>query len=155
MLIETDWQLLPPGKEKYQAYLASREWSLLREAVHERARGWCERCTWNPGDAVHHLTYARIYHEDLEDLILLCDGCHDFQHGKSDVDPRLVEPPPFVHSVNNLQIATTRPGFWAAVFAPRQHPPPRVHYHYHYRGGHPLAALVLLAIAALLWLVGR
>src|SRR5262245_8214677 len=81
-----DWQSLT-GTEKYQAYLASREWGLLREAVHQRAHGTCERCYKGKGNAVHHLTYARIYCERLEDLALLCDGCHDYTHGRSHKDP--------------------------------------------------------------------
>lgn len=56
-------------------------------AVHGRAGGMCERCRGNPIDAVHHLTYIRKYNELLEDLQGICSGCHDFIHGKSDVDP--------------------------------------------------------------------
>src|SRR6516164_2242325 len=88
-----DWRLLS-GREKYQAYLASREWGLLREAVKERSGGICERCHKNESTAVHHLTYARIYCERLEDLIDLCDECHDFSHGRSDFDPAAPTPPP-------------------------------------------------------------
>lgn len=28
-----DWKKMPEGKEKYAAYLCSREWSVLKEAV--------------------------------------------------------------------------------------------------------------------------
>jgi hypothetical protein len=70
------------ASEKYQAYLCSREWGLKREAVHKRAEGKCERCQWRDGKAVHHQTYARIYNERLTDLILLCDVCHAYQHGR-------------------------------------------------------------------------
>src|SRR5262245_4611509 len=82
-----DWRIVRAGREKYQAYLASREWGLLREAVKERSGGICERCNKNGGTAVHHVTYARLYCERLEDLIHLCDECHDFLHGRSDFDP--------------------------------------------------------------------
>ena len=74
-------------REKYQSYLCSREWSVLKEAVHERAKGICERCTLFPIAAVHHLTYERKYCERLEDLAGWCEHCHDFTHGKSDFDP--------------------------------------------------------------------
>ncbi len=73
--------------EKYQHYLCSREWWVRREAVRERCKGICERCKEWPMTSVHHLTNARKYDEPLEDLQALCDGCHAFTHGKSDVDP--------------------------------------------------------------------
>lgn len=75
------------GKEKYQAYLCSREWSVLREKVRKRAGGICERCATHPMDHVHHLTYARRYAERLEDLQAQCKPCHDFTHAKSNIDP--------------------------------------------------------------------
>jgi hypothetical protein len=81
------WQTMPESKAKYQAYLCSREWALLKEAVKERCGGICERCHANPMENVHHLTYERKYAELLTDLSGWCKGCHDFTHGKSDVDP--------------------------------------------------------------------
>jgi hypothetical protein len=41
---------------------------------------------------VHHLTYERKYHERLEDLQGLCEGCHEFTHGKRNRDPLLDVP---------------------------------------------------------------
>lgn len=29
-----DWKTIPDSKEKYQLYLCSREWGVLKEAVH-------------------------------------------------------------------------------------------------------------------------
>lgn len=72
----------------YKRYLASREWALLKQAVHKRARGTCERCpTSNAIAAVHHLTYERIGREELADLQAVCAGCHVYLSGHSDVDP--------------------------------------------------------------------
>lgn len=82
-----NWKRMPEGKEKYAAYLCSREWSVLKEAVKERSGGDCERCTVNKMDHVHHLTYSRKYAERLEDLQACCKQCHQFIHGKSDLDP--------------------------------------------------------------------
>ena len=84
-----DWRDITDEKEKYAAYLCSREWSEKRELVRERSGGRCERCEVYPMDAVHHLTYARKYAERLDDLQAICDACHKFTHGKSDRDPRL------------------------------------------------------------------
>lgn len=84
----TDWKEIEGhSKEKYQLYLCSREWSVLREAVRKRADGICERCHKNPMHSCHHLTYARVYRERLDDLQAICDGCHAFTHGKIDTDP--------------------------------------------------------------------
>jgi hypothetical protein len=76
--------------EEYQAYLASREWRLLCEAVDKRSGGICERCHKHSGRAHHHLTYARIGHERLEDLQHICDPCHEYQSGKRHDDPAAV-----------------------------------------------------------------
>lgn len=83
------------GREfDYQRYLASREWALLKEAVKRRAsitgeseRAVCERCESAPVQATHHLTYERIGHEELEDLLGVCRPCHKFLSGKSSDDP--------------------------------------------------------------------
>jgi hypothetical protein len=81
------WKYMPEGKEKYSAYLCSREWAVLKEAVKRRSKGICERCTVNRMDHVHHLTYERKYAERLDDLQACCKQCHEFIHGKSDIDP--------------------------------------------------------------------
>jgi len=83
-----DWRAISDDREKYQAYLCSREWAVKREAVRERCSGTCERCGVLPMNAVHHLTYARKYDEPLEDLQAICQPCHEFTHGKSDFDPK-------------------------------------------------------------------
>lgn len=86
----SDWKTMKNSKSKYGRYLASREWGLLKEQVHKRAGGKCERCKNNKIDAVHHLTYERIYCERLDDLQAICTPCHEFTHGKSNVDPAAV-----------------------------------------------------------------
>jgi len=83
----SDWKAMKNSKAKYGRYLASREWGKLKEQVHKRANGKCERCRKNTIDAVHHLTYERIYCEKLEDLQAICTPCHEFTHGKSNIDP--------------------------------------------------------------------
>ena len=74
-------------RERYQQYLCSREWGLLREQVRQRCGGICERCHDGPMQNVHHLTYARKYHEHLVDLQGLCEPCHQFTHGRLKEDP--------------------------------------------------------------------
>jgi hypothetical protein len=74
-------------KSEYQKYLASREWSVLKERIRERSGGICERFKWGKHDVTHHLTYERVGHEKLSDLLGLCEDCHKFLSGKSDHDP--------------------------------------------------------------------
>jgi len=83
--MSTDGEL--SDKERYQRYLAGREWGLLKQQVKARSGGICERCKINPSDAVHHLTYERKYNERLEDLQDTCEACHKFTHGLSGEDP--------------------------------------------------------------------
>ena len=73
--------------ERWGRYMASREWGLLKRAVKDRADGVCERCRDAAVENVHHLTYVRKYQERLEDLLGLCRPCHEYLHGKSDLDP--------------------------------------------------------------------
>jgi len=86
----SDWRSITDDREKYKAYLCSREWALLRNEVRKRCGGICERCERNEMECVHHLTYARKYHERLEDLAGWCNACHDFTHGKTNSDPDFI-----------------------------------------------------------------
>jgi hypothetical protein len=69
-------------KAEYEAYLASPEWALKREAVRERSQNTCERCHIRPHEETHHITYVRVGHEDLTDLLGVCCECHDWLHGR-------------------------------------------------------------------------
>jgi DNA polymerase len=86
-------------RKEYQEYLASREWALKREAVRERANSRCERNISIPfngniehfrcvgrHESTHHKTYANVGHEPLEDLMAVCNDCHSWLSGKTDVD---------------------------------------------------------------------
>ena len=77
-------------KVEYQKYLASREWALLKKQIRERSEGKCERCMVGKYEATHHLTYERIGHENLEDLLGICGKCHEYLSGQSDYDPSKV-----------------------------------------------------------------
>lgn len=87
--MSTDWRSIQDEREKYQAYLCSREWAEKRQAVKERSGDRCERCRILPMEACHHLTYARKYSEKLEDLQAICNACHEYTHGKADFDPKV------------------------------------------------------------------
>ena len=82
-----NWRNEKPGRRKYDLYMNSREWQLKKRKVKERSRGICERCRDRSSEAVHHLHYRSLYNEPLEDLLDVCNGCHDYLHARSDVDP--------------------------------------------------------------------
>jgi len=87
-----DWKTATNEREKYQLYLASREWAEKKEAVKKRSLCTCERCHNAPGEQVHHLTYAHKYAEPLDDLMHLCKPCHEFLSAKTNYDPKRVAP---------------------------------------------------------------
>lgn len=75
------WRFMPDGTAKRIAYMHSSAWEKQRRRVWLRSQGWCENRCGRPGRQVHHLTYARLYHERLSDLRHLCGKCHQLAHG--------------------------------------------------------------------------
>jgi len=66
---------------EYQDYLKSEAWQGKRKLALERAKYACQLCSSPNNLQVHHRTYERIGNELLEDLTVLCDGCHKHFHG--------------------------------------------------------------------------
>jgi 5-methylcytosine-specific restriction endonuclease McrA len=68
----------------YERHLRSKPWKALRERALRRAGSRCEspQCSSSVsiGVEVHHLTYERLGHERLSDVIVLCRPCHR-EHG--------------------------------------------------------------------------
>lgn len=73
-------------KMPYQQFLETGYWIYIRGLIRDLAGDCCEMC----GDSrqvklhVHHRTYANRGWEDqnLGDLILLCEDCHEDVHRK-------------------------------------------------------------------------
>ena len=61
-------------------YMKSYEWLRVRMIVMKRDGYRCVKCGGQDRLCVHHLTYARLYHERLEDLQTLCARCHYLAH---------------------------------------------------------------------------
>ncbi|MCL4296307.1 MAG: HNH endonuclease [Anaerolineae bacterium] len=63
----------------YYDYLKSPEWQRRAFEAKRRARFRCQVCN-APGNVrrlhTHHRTYARLGHEDPEDLLVACEDCH-------------------------------------------------------------------------------
>lgn len=64
----------------YVEYLGSKEWHDKRIDKFREVGYYCEHCG-SPGLlsdlSVHHLHYDSLGDEDLEDLEVLCAGCHE------------------------------------------------------------------------------
>lgn len=67
-------------KNEYANYMNSARWTAFREVALARAKRRCRACS-SPDDLhVHHLTYERLGNERLEDVVVLCENCHDIVH---------------------------------------------------------------------------
>jgi len=63
----------------YGKYLKSAAWKNLRALILKRDSGRCVICKAK-ADEVHHLTYDQVGYEPPEDLISICDRCHNTIH---------------------------------------------------------------------------
>ena len=63
-----------------KSYLKSRHWRKVRRKALAKARYRCTNCGSRVNLTVHHLTYERIGHEKLSDLVCLCWDCHKKIH---------------------------------------------------------------------------
>lgn len=61
---------------KYNIYLQSYEWKILREEVLNRDNHRCQYCNQAKATEIHHLTYEHLGNELLNELISYCSACH-------------------------------------------------------------------------------
>lgn len=64
----------------YAEYLTTQTWKYRALRAKERAGWHCELCRGDGPLEVHHWTYARVGQERDEDLIVLCEDCHAYEH---------------------------------------------------------------------------
>lgn len=67
----------------YREYLKSDSWRSKRERVLQRDSYRCRACEKRRATQAHHLTYERVGHEPLFDLVAICDVCHEAIHTKA------------------------------------------------------------------------
>ena len=69
-------------KERYEEYISSREWKEKRKQIAIKRNFICEMCKEKVKENfhVHHLTYENFTNEKDEDLMLLCQKCHEKIH---------------------------------------------------------------------------
>src|SRR4051812_37738971 len=78
-------------KEEYALYMKSPQWKAKIKALAEKVGGkFCAMCLTLRSIDTHHITYARVFNERLEDLIFLCRKHHYERHEAKN----LPTPPP-------------------------------------------------------------
>ena len=70
----------PSWWRRYDQYLRSSEWRCLRAQILMRDEYICRLCSSNRATQVHHTTYERVGHELPDDLLSVCQSCHDAVH---------------------------------------------------------------------------
>jgi len=67
--------------EQWKKYMKSSAWKNFKRRVYKARGNQCERCKTTQGvKHVHHLTYERLGAEELTDVAILCEECHDWVH---------------------------------------------------------------------------
>ena len=61
----------------YQEYIQSDKWKFKRDLVLLFWQHRCSMCGRGVNLHVHHRTYKRLGNEQLNDLVVLCDRCHE------------------------------------------------------------------------------
>lgn len=86
---------------KYMRYIKSKEFKSLREEIFKRDNYTCKVCGWSPEKdsddrslTCHHISYEHLYSEKdyLEDLITLCNVCHNAIHRPKKNKIRFIKP---------------------------------------------------------------
>lgn len=66
----------------YLAYIISPEWRKKRVQAFTHYGKKCSKCPMKTHLQVHHLSYKNLGNEPMEDLCILCKGCHQKEHGR-------------------------------------------------------------------------
>jgi len=65
--------------DNYSDFLKSDKWVEVRKKVLTRDLYICKKCKKN-GNHAHHLNYKNLC--DINNIITLCEDCHEFVHGR-------------------------------------------------------------------------
>lgn len=75
---------IPVKQENFYAeYLKSEAWRAKREDAFRHYGRKCDRCGSTRNLHIHHLSYARLGREEMEDLQVLCHDCHEKRHDRT------------------------------------------------------------------------
>ncbi len=65
-------------ENNYKEYLDSYAWKAIKKMKMEE-NSICE-CCWEPATTVHHLSYERRWSEKEDDIVSVCERCHNECH---------------------------------------------------------------------------
>ena len=68
------------SRKSKQEYLASPQWKALKQQRLIVANHKCENCSSTHRLELHHVTYARLRNEHINDVLILCNLCHNKLH---------------------------------------------------------------------------
>lgn len=69
------------GQKAYRVFLKSPFWKSMSKKKRARA-GKCKTCGSTSRLQAHHIRYRKDWYETkMRDLVVLCNGCHKFEHG--------------------------------------------------------------------------
>lgn len=76
------WRKTATDSRSYSEFLQSDYWLSVKKSILERDQHNCQKCGNKTNLHVHHLTYVNhgSEHENLNDLITICESCHDKEH---------------------------------------------------------------------------
>ncbi len=96
------------AKERYREFLKSAFWQGISFECRYNANFICEKCHKGGPVHAHHKFYRpNWYDTNIEDLICLCEDCHNIEHG---IDP-FVAPKPNI--TRRMRIGKSRQRrFW-------------------------------------------
>lgn len=90
------------GKDRYCQHLSSEAWAAVRRTALRRSHYSCSICgakrSTNNLLHVHHLTYERFGSEEPDDVVVLCEHCHNEVHEY--VDYAILKSRPYMGTVD-------------------------------------------------------
>lgn len=63
-------------RQEYENHIKSPEWRAFREKAFEYYGRECGSCGSRHNLHVHHKHYKNIFHEEIADVMILCEPCH-------------------------------------------------------------------------------
>jgi len=67
-------------RERYELYLQSDHWQSLRKLAFSAHGHNCENCKSSKNIHVHHIQHRNLTDVSTEDLVVLCQDCHNIIH---------------------------------------------------------------------------
>lgn len=68
------------NRERYAEYLKSDHWANLKQEVFAAKGKFCQFCKLEEKLHGHHLCYKNLIDCKIEDIMILCEGCHNLLH---------------------------------------------------------------------------